>query len=314
MITAYLDYLRNIRRYSPRTCDIYGKILEDFIEFCSTGNNPIKDCFCVENVRNYEIHLLDKCKDSASTVRQHLSVLSSMSRFLIKEGILDSNPVHLVKKPKKEKRLPDFYRKNSMDEYFDSTDYICSEENIEVISYEKRLKRLIISILYSTGIRRAELISLTLGSVDLSRQKMTVLGKGDKMREIPLDSGLCEEISLYLRKVESTAGCRRPASEPLLVTEKGRKLYPVYIDRAVKEELGVIASITGKKSPHVLRHTLATELLNDGADLNSIKELLGHASLAATQIYTHNSVDKLVKIYNNAHPRAKRGGNYGDKD
>ena len=107
-------------------------------------------------------------------------------------------------------------------------------------------------------------------------------------------------------------GRGRSADEPLLVTPKGAKLYPVYIDRAIKSELGQVGSITGRKSPHVLRHTLATELLNEGTDLNAIKELLGHSSLAATQVYTHNSVEKLKKVYNNAHPRAKSGGKNGD--
>ena len=153
---------------------------------------------------------------------------------------------------------------------------------------------------------------MTIGSVDLSRRTMKVRGKGDKMREIPLVPSLCEEISLYLQSVESMEGCERASSDPLLVTIKGEKLYPMLVDRAIKSELGQIGSITGRKSPHVLRHSLATELLNEGADLNSIKELLGHSSLAATQVYTHNSVEKLKKVYVNAHPRAKSGGKNGD--
>lgn len=125
---------------------------------------------------------------------------------------------------------------------------------------------------------------------------MTVLGKGDKVREIPLVSSLCKEISLYLQAVETMVGRERSASEPLAVTGKGLKLYPVFIDRAIKRALGRVGSITGRKSPHVLRHSLATELLDEGADLNSIKELLGHSSLAATQVYTHNTIEKLKKF------------------
>ena len=127
------------------------------------------------------------------------------------------------------------------------------------------------------------------------------------MREIPLIPSLCHEICLYLQAVESMRGGASPADGPLLVTEKGRALYPVYVDRTIKEELDGYG-ITGRKSPHVLRHTVATALLDDGADLNSIKEMLGHANLAATQVYTHNSVDRLKKVYNLAHPRAKNGG------
>ena len=140
---------------------------------------------------------------------------------------------------------------------------------------------------------------------------MSVLGKGNKMREIPLLPSLCHEICIYLHSVESTVIEVRSASDPLLVTKNGKRLYPVYIDRVVKSTLGD-SGVTSRKSPHVLRHTLATELLDEGADINSIKEMLGHSSLAATQVYTHTSVDRLKKVYFNAHPRAKNGGNNGD--
>ena len=214
-----------------------------------------------------------------------------------------------------------FYREESMNEYFAATDCDASEENLALITgndkaseeaYSRRLERLIVSVLYSTGMRRAELIGLRVGDVDFSRRTLTVLGKGDKVREIPLVSSLCKEISLYLQAVETMVGRERSASEPLAVTGKGLKLYPVFIDRAIKRALGRIGSITGRKSPHVLRHSLATELLDEGADLNSIKELLGHSSLAATQVYTHNTIEKLKKVYVNAHPRAKSGGKNGD--
>ena len=132
------------------------------------------------------------------------------------------------------------------------------------------------------------------------------------MREIPLVEGLSEEILLYLQSVETMTGVQATPGRALLLTARGRALYPVYVDRAVKQELGEVGSISGRKSPHVLRHTLATELLDQGTDLNSIKELLGHTSLAATQVYTHNSIEKLKSVYNTAHPRAKSGGNHGD--
>jgi integrase/recombinase XerC len=220
-----------------------------------------------------------------------------------------------------EKRLPEYYQEKSMDAYFEATDHWAGEDELEILRsygpapkdktaveiYRHRLRRLIISLLFGIGIRRAELIGLKTGSFDPARQVMRVLGKGDKMREIPVVPSLCHEICLYLKAVESIRGGASPADGPLLVTEKGRALYPEYVDRTVKEELDGYG-ITGRKSPHVLRHTVATALLDDGADLNSIKEMLGHASLAATQVYTHNSVDRLKKVYNNAHPRAKNGG------
>ena len=132
------------------------------------------------------------------------------------------------------------------------------------------------------------------------------------MREIPLLASLSEEILLYLKAVEALCGRQRSLKEPLLVTYRMNPLYPVYVDRTVKNELGDVKGITGRKSPHVLRHSLATELLNDGSDLNSIKEMLGHSSLATTQIYTHSSIAQLKNIYKQAHPRAKNGGKHGD--
>ena len=208
-----------------------------------------------------------------------------------------------------------------MDAYFTATDHWAGEDELEILRsygpapkdktaveiYRARLRRLIISLLFGTGIRRAELIGLRTDSFNPARQVLRVLGKGDKMREIPVVPSLCHEICLYLNAVESMRGSAPPAEGPLLVTEKGRPLYPNYVDRTIKAELDGYG-ITGRKSPHVLRHTVATALLDDGADLNSIKEMLGHANLAATQVYTHNSVDRLKKVYNNAHPRAKNGG------
>ncbi|MBQ6286914.1 MAG: tyrosine-type recombinase/integrase [Bacteroidales bacterium] len=318
-IEDYIAYVTNVRRYSERTAEIYSEVLKDFALFAS--GDPIES-LTPQILRSYEVYLLDQRKLDPRTVNMHLSVLSGFCRFLMKAGVLKSNPARLISRPKVEKRLPVFYRDESMEDYFDSTESNASSENLELVTgddklskeiYSRRLARLIVSMLYSTGIRRSELIGLTLGSVDFSRKTMMVKGKGDKMREIPLVPSLCEEISLYLQTVETMEGRKRTASEPLLVTEKGSKLYPMLVDRVIKSELGQVGSITGRKSPHVLRHSLATELLNEGADLNSIKELLGHSSLAATQVYTHNSIEKLKKVYVNAHPRAKSGGKNGDQ-
>lgn len=322
LIEDYLSYIKDIRRYSARTQAIYSDALEKFAEFCGAGSDEsLLESLDRQTIRSYEVFLMDSKGDSPRTVRLHLSVLSGFCRYLMKEKRLTANPVRTVTKPKAEKRLPVFYREESMDEYFASTDCDASEENLALISgqdkaseaaYSRRLERLIVSVLYSTGMRRAELIGLRIGDVDFARGTMTVRGKGDKVREIPLVPSLCKEISLYLQSVETMVGRERSASEPLAVTGKGLKLYPVFVDRAIKRALGRIGSITGRKSPHVLRHSLATELLDEGADLNSIKELLGHSSLAATQVYTHNTIEKLKKVYVNAHPRAKSGGKNGD--
>jgi len=348
MIDAYLTYLSTIRRYSPRTVEIYRSTLEDYIAFAveptgaaesatasgnrshprlrkrevpageghgrgptqsddSGGSLPWSEAMSVQSVRNYEVYLMDTKKESAKTVNLHLSVLSGFCKFLMKQGVLESNPVRLVARPKQEKRLPQFYREESMQDYFEQTKGV-----LEYGKYESRLERMILGLLYGTGLRRSELISLNRNAVDFSRRVLRVRGKGDKMREIPLTDSLCDEILLYLQSVDSLKYADQSPEAPLLQTPRGARLYPVYVDRAVKAALGQVGSISGRKSPHVLRHTLATELLDGGADLNSIKELLGHSSLAATQVYTHNSIERLQKVYKSAHPRAKNDGNHGD--
>ena len=317
MIDAYLTYIRDIRRYSPRTQAIYRDVLADFAQFCE---GKVVESLVPTMLRRYEADLMGRGM-KPRTVHQHMSVLSGFCRFLMGKGVLQANPARSVKRPKMEKRLPEYYQVRSMDDYFAATEHWAGEDELEILRsygpaptdksaveiYRHRLRRLIISLLYGTGIRRAELIGLRRQSFDEGRQVLRVVGKGDKMREIPLIPSLCHEICLYLQAVESMRGSASPADGPLLVTEKGRPLYPVYVDRTIKEELDGYG-ITGRKSPHVLRHTVATALLDDGADLNSIKEMLGHANLAATQVYTHGSVDRLKKVYNLAHPRAKNGG------
>ena len=317
MIDAFITYVRDIRRYSPRTQDIYRDVLQDFSRF---SDGEVVASLTPSMLRRYEADCMGRGM-KPRTVHQHMSVLSSFCRFLMQKGVIKSNPARNVKRPKMEKRLPEFYQEKSMEAYFKATEHWAGEDELEILKsfgpapkdktaveiFRARLRRLIVSLLFGTGIRRAELIGLQVNSFDPARQILRVVGKGDKMREIPVIPSLCHEICLYLNAVESIRGSAPPADGPLLVTEKGHVLYPNYVDRTIKAELDGYG-ITGRKSPHVLRHSVATALLDDGADLNSIKEMLGHASLAATQVYTHNSVDRLKKVYNNAHPRAKNGG------
>ena len=333
-IDDYITYISAIRRYSGRTCSIYRESLEMFSSFlrgddtaCTAASDGgISDELIPESltpsiIRSYEVYLLETRGMHPRTVNLHLSVLSGFCRFLLRNGIIKSNPAKAVTRPRTEKRLPDFYRKEAMDRYMNETRYYAGEESLYISPdrkqtrnlYEKRLARAIISTLYVTGIRRSELISLKVRDIDFSRRTMNVTGKGDKMREIPLIPSLLKEISLYLRSVGMMVSDDRTPEVPLFVTFRGRALYPEYVDRTVRRELSGISGITGRKSPHVLRHTIATELLDRGADLNAIKELLGHSSLAATQVYTHNSIGRLKKIYESAHPRArKNGGKNGD--
>ena len=309
----YIEYLGTARRYSARTLDLYADALNRFSDFVGEGTLPGDDLLLeslkAPLLRSYEVHLLEQEKLSPRTVNLHLSVLSGWCNWLIRSGKLHSNPVRTVSRPRTEKRLPEVFRKEALDKYLSDTDYLIRE--YEALNgakdyYPKLLERMIINMLYCTGMRRAELISLKVGSYDASRRTLSVLGKGDKMREIPLVVSLCEEISLYLHAAQSILGLTRTPDSPLLVTEKGRPLYPMYIERIVKRVFAAGTGIAGRRSPHILRHTIATELLDDGADLNAIKEMLGHSSLAATQVYTHSSVERLKKVYLNAHPRAKK--------
>ena len=326
LIEKYLAYIRDIRRYSERTLRNYGDVLKTFCEVIH-GDGGVSDeelaaSMNVSELRTYEVKLLEKGL-SPKTVNLHMSALSGFCRFLMKENVLSSNPVKLVAKPKVEKRLPAFFKAEAMNDYLSRTSHFLDPSEVEAFLdgwhtksgkeyYDGMLSRMIIAILYSLGLRRAELIGLTVGDVDFGRNVVKVRGKGDKMREIPLIVSLSQEILLYLKAVETMCGGKRSLKEPLLVTYKGCRLYPAYVDRAVKSGLKGQKGITGRKSPHVLRHSLATELMNDGTDIFSIKEMLGHSSLATTQIYTHSSIAQLKHSYEQAHPRAKNGGKNGD--
>ena len=317
MIDSYISYIRDVRRYSERTQVLYREALEDFAAWAGIpGSSPrMTEELIPSRLREYEGYLIEKGL-KPRTVHLHVSALSGFCAFLMKEGKLQGNPAKAIRRPKMEKRLPEYCTEKSLDEYLEQSAHAAGEEELEILLqapkddklavelYRRRLRRLIIVILYTTGIRRAELLGLTVGSIDKERGTLRVKGKGDKMREIPLLPSTTQEISLYLQAAERMVGRELHPQDILLRTEKDKALYPEYADRAVKEELGA-ALITGRKSPHVLRHSLATALLDEGADLNAIKEMLGHANLAATQVYTHNSVERLKAQYINAHPRAK---------
>lgn len=321
----YISYISTVKRYSGRTVEIYADVIDRFYENAIGTANPedgqVKEALTPVQIRNYEVWLMDKAGNSARTVNQHLSALSGFCKFLLKNGHIDSNPVAGVRRPKQPVRLPEFFRDDAIDSYMEATQHVVSEENLALITgrdkvscevYSRRLGRLIIRILYDTGIRRAELIGLKRSSVDFSRRMLSVRGKGDKMREIPLADTLCQEILLYLKATVLMFGQEAGPNEPLLLTPTGRPLYPIFVERVTINEIGTEMGIAGKKSPHMLRHTIATRLMNSGAEISSIKEFLGHSSLAATQVYTHNSIAELKNVYNHAHPRAKRGGKNGD--
>ena len=324
IISDYIEYIATVRRYSKRTVAIYEYVLTDYAAAVSASDDgEMVAALNVSELRSYEMSMLDARKMAPKTVNLHMSVLSSFCKYLIKKGLIESNPVARVSRPRQQKRLPEFFQPEAMERYFEHTRCILSPETLGALlqapetdsgkkTYEKLLARLIINILYSLGIRRSELVGLKIGDIDFGRKVVKIHGKGDKMREIPLVASLSEEILLYLNAVETMCGAERSLKEPLLVTYRMNPVYPVYVDRTIKSELADVEGITGRRSPHVLRHSLATGLLNDGSDLHSIKEMLGHSSLATTQIYTHSSIAQLKNIYEQAHPRAKNGGKHGD--
>ena len=301
----FIRYLQVERRYSPRTVALYDEAVTEYYAFLEEPE-PNPEALTTPYVRSFIAHGLDTGL-GARTMNLKLSALSTWAQWLLREGLLESNPVRKVPRPKQEKRLPQFYTEKAIDNYFDESRRRI-EEHPENFSWLRN--RMMMLVLYATGMRRAELCNLNITDFDRSRQLFRVIGKGDKQREIPVPALICQEISLYLEKL-GEAYPDNPHGK-FFLTDKGAPLYLAFADNVVKSELAGVEGFTGKKSPHVLRHSLATHLLNRGADLTSIKEILGHSSLAATQVYTHNSFEQLKKTYLTAHPSAKNEGNHGN--
>ncbi len=289
--TDFIQYLKLERRYSPHTILAYQKDLFQFFNFIEEGHGILQiEKIDHLHIRSWIVELMDK-GISARSVNRKLSSLKSYLKFLIKKGTIVKNPSLKVLPPKISKKLP---------VYVEQTDLVDLFENIGFEGGFKGLRsQLIFEILYSTGIRLTELIHLSQDHIDLNNNTLKVLGKGNKERIIPYDDNLKMSITAYMdKKLTLFPNIDHPY---LLVTDKGNKLYPKFVYRVVNKFLGYVTTIT-KKSPHVIRHTFATHLLNNGADLNAIKQLLGHSSLAATQVYTHNTIKQLKKIHKQAHP------------
>ncbi|MEI6595858.1 MAG: tyrosine-type recombinase/integrase [Bacteroidota bacterium] len=290
-VTDFVNYLNYEKHFSKHTVTAYQNDLFQFQKFIF--ENFDTDEITIINhqmIRSWLVQLMND-KISARSVARKLTTLKTFYRFLLKENIVESNPMAKVQSPKIQKRLPVFVEETPMNILLDNIEF---ENNFEGVR-----DKLIINILYSTGIRLFELIGLKKLDVDSYNQQIKVLGKRNKERIIPITKELSDQIILY-NQIKVDEGF---VNENLLVTSKGEKLYPKLVYTIVKKNLSFVTSIE-KRSPHVLRHTFATHLLNKGADLNAIKELLGHANLSATQIYTHNSIERLKTIYKNKHPRA----------
>jgi len=296
MISSFLNHLKVEKRYSPHTITSYKNDLTQFITFVSAFYEPkeIGELNAI-HIRSWMSRLVEQGK-TARTINRKLSSLRSFFNYhLLKEDI-KLDPTLKIQTPKISKRLPSIIQEKNIEQLF-------VQEN-EGTSYVSLRNRLVIELLYLTGMRRSELASLTMANFDRSNCYLKVLGKGSKERIIPLPRSLFETLDLYLEVKEASFKEHEGLDNYLFLTEKGKKLYPKAIYNLVKKALKGV-STAEKRSPHVLRHSFATHLMNNGADLNAVKELLGHSSLAATQVYTHNSIEKLKEVYNKTHPKAR---------
>lgn len=285
LVNFFLDHLRIERRLSAHTVRSYSTDLDQFLAFIEPETLPqIK----AQHIRNWLISLSDDTIQNRS-INRKLATLRTFFKFLLRRGDIQENPMGSIKMVKVSKKLPQFIRESDMHGLW-------NQDPIDSNSFTEVRDQLILYLLYGTGIRLAELISLQKSHVNLMAGTIRVLGKRNKERIIPIPNRISEWILKYLNL------CAFEHTH-LLLTDKGEKLYPMFVQRLVKKQLGDISTLE-KLSPHVLRHTYATHLLNRGADLNAIKELLGHANLAATQVYTHNSMEKMKEIYQQAHPKA----------
>ena len=229
---------------------------------------------------------------SSKTINRKISCLKSFFKYQLRQGLIQVSPMAKIVSPKNGKRIPVFVKEDDVKE-------ITKTLNTATEDWRSLNRKMLISIFYATGMRLSELINLKERQIDYSRSEVKVVGKGNKERIIPISRGLAKEMQEYCVLKRKEFG----HSDTLLVTERGKKLYPKYAYLQVKQVLSK-ASTLDKKSPHVLRHSFATHLMNGGADLNAVKELLGHSSLAATQVYTHTTIEKLKDVHKKAHPKA----------
>lgn len=292
LLQDFLGYLKFEKRYSSHTLTAYTGDLEDWATYLreELGVLSISEVKAMM-IRSWLATLKESGVSSRTLVRK-ISSLKSLYKYLLRNGIVSQSPMAQVTTPKMGKRLPSFVKEEEIVKLGDLLE-IAQED------WRSLNTRVLVTMFYATGMRLSELIYLKEEQLELSRSQLKVLGKGNKERVLPLNTELIQLLQQYIAQKKE----QFPDADPyLLVTEKGKKLYPRYAWLLVSTVLGE-ATTLAKKSPHVLRHSFATHLLNNGADLNAVKELLGHSSLAATQVYTHNTIDKLRDVHRKAHPK-----------
>jgi len=289
-LSEFLTYLEVEKRYSSHTITAYKKDIEQFFDFLDIENEKDLKEVSYQSVRSWLVDILEKGNSNRTAARK-ISSLRVCFKWLLKEGVVSDNPVSKIKAPKQSKKIPSFFREGQLD-----------PTNFDTLfddSFDGVRNRLIIEVLYQTGIRLSELIALKVKDVD--QYKVKVLGKRNKERAIPISEKLSGLISEY-QKLLLEKGL---FSEYLFVLKNGNTLYPKFVYRLINSYFGNVTDID-KSSPHVLRHTFATHMLNNGAGLETLKELLGHANLSATQVYTHNTFSQLTKVYSQTHPRGTK--------
>ncbi|HEY0261610.1 MAG TPA: tyrosine-type recombinase/integrase [Chitinophagales bacterium] len=282
----FLAFIEFEKRSSAHTVLAYQKDLEQFEAYFKLYN-PNGNIQTANHtaIRGWIVSLMNE-KITARTINRKISVLKSYYKFLLRKSVITKNPMSRIIAPKTSSRLPVFVEQKSMENLLEKVEF---EEGFEGVR-----NKLIIELLYATGMRRSELLNLKNTDLDSYNAQLKVLGKGKKERIIPLHQNIVKTILTYKTQ--------KPNSEYLLCDEDGAQLTADKVYRTVKKYLSMVTTID-KKSPHVLRHSFATAMLNNGAEINAVKELLGHANLAATQVYTHNTIEKLKQIYHQAHPR-----------
>ncbi len=290
-IERFINFLKYEKRFSTHTINAYQTDLGQFSLFLKKQELKLEELSHF-HVRSWLVALMDAGVEPR-TINRKLSSLRSLYKFLLREKLVSKNPMTQVQAPKIPKRLPVVVEDEKLSAHLDN------QANFKP-DFPGLRDRLVVELLFGTGIRLAELLGLKETDIQIYDQQIKVLGKRSKERLIPIAKPLLDLLHYYISQKKELGYTQSTA---LIVTDKGQEPYPRLIYRIVNETLSQISTQT-KKSPHVLRHTFATSLLNRGADLNAIKELLGHASLAATQVYTHNSIEKLKTVYKQAHPKA----------